>query len=219
MSEDNFEQQIANIREEYAGAPLRKRNVAANPFVQFRRWFDEAIHAKIHLSNGMSLATVGDDGRPSVRIVLLKDVDATGFVFYTNRTSRKAQELAANSNAALLLWWSPLARQVRLEGHVHELSAEQSDRYFATRPRGSNLGAIASSQSTIIANRQVLEDTLAKVRTQYEGVHVSRPSYWGGYRLVPDMFEFWQGRCDRLHDRLRYRKQQDTSWIIERLAP
>jgi pyridoxamine 5'-phosphate oxidase len=169
--------------------------------------------------NAMTLATVGADNRPSARIVLLRQVDERGFCFFTNYESRKGHELAANPWAALLFWWGRLERQVRIEGQVEQMSEAESDAYYQSRPTGSRLGAWASAQSEVIANRQVLEDKLAELEREYADREPPRPPFWGGYRLVPAMFEFWQGGPHRLHDRLRYLRQEDGLWRIERLAP
>ena len=167
----------------------------------------------------MTLATATPDGRPSARMVLLKGVDARGFAFFTNYESRKGAELAANPRAALVFFWVQLERQVRVEGRVERLSAEESDAYFASRPEGSQLGAWASQQSAVLPDRGPLEARYEELRAQYEGQEVPRPTFWGGFRVVPETVEFWQGRVNRLHDRLRYRRQDDGSWVIERLSP
>lgn len=204
---------------QYAGALLDPSTVADDPLVQFRRWFADAeAAAGIGMANAMTLATVGPDGRPSARMVLLKDVDATGFVFYTNYDSRKGVELGAQPVAALLFYWEPLHRQVRVEGRVERVTAEESDAYFATRARGSQLGAIASPQSHVIADRAVLERKVAELDAVLGDSPVPRPDNWGGFRLVPDVVELWQGQPNRLHDRVRYR-WHDGRWVTERLAP
>jgi pyridoxamine 5'-phosphate oxidase len=167
----------------------------------------------------MTLATVGAEGRPSARVVLLRKLDERGFCFFTNYESRKGQELAQNPWAALLFWWGRLERQVRIEGQVERLSEAESDAYYHSRPKGSRLGAWASAQSQVIANRQVLEEKLAALEAEYAHTEPPRPSFWGGYRLVPTLFEFWQGGPHRLHDRIRYLRQEDGSWQIERLSP
>jgi pyridoxamine 5'-phosphate oxidase len=178
-----------------------------------------AHDAEIYEPNGMTLATVGADGRPSARIVLLRQLDARGFCFFTNYESRKGQELAANPWAALLFWWGRLERQVRIEGQVERMSEAESDVYYQGRPRGSRLGAWASAQSEVIAGRQILEEKLAALESKYADHEPPRPLFWGGYRLVPAIFEFWQGGPNRLHDRLRYLHQEDGRWLLERLAP
>ena len=210
----------ANLRAEYLRAALDERDVQRDPFRQFARWFDEAVAAQLPEPNAMTLATVGDDGRPAARIILLKGADARGFVFFTNYDSRKGRELAHDSRAALLLFWVELERQVRIEGVTERVSAAESDAYFASRPRLSRFGAWASPQSATIEGRAVLEERFAQIAARYadENAPVPRPPNWGGYRLVPDRLEFWQGRSSRLHDRILYRRAVD-GWAIERLAP
>ncbi|MCG8417079.1 MAG: pyridoxamine 5'-phosphate oxidase [Proteobacteria bacterium] len=215
MSDEVF----AELREEYPGEPLTRESADPNPVVQFGRWFDDAVRADIRLANGMTLATVGPDGQPSARIVLLKGYDDQGFVFYTNYDSRKGRELAESPLAALLFWWMPLQRQVRIEGRVHKVTPATSDEYFRSRPRASNMSAMASPQSQTVPDRQWLERRVATLETEWDGRDLVRPDNWGGYRLVPRRFEFWQGRADRLHDRLGYYRHHDRSWTIERFAP
>ena len=209
---------LAQIRRDYARADLSESAAAADPFEQFRRWFDEALRAELDDPNAMTLATVGADGQPAARIVLLKEVDGRGFVFFTNYESRKGRDLAAHPRAALVFWWAPLERQVRVEGAVERVDAALSDRYFASRPRESRLGAWASDQSRPIANRAVLEERMEALEARYPGDDVPRPPHWGGYRVVPTRIEFWQGRQSRLHDRLQY-TPSDGGWRRERLAP
>lgn len=196
---------------------LIKAEADSNPFVLFAQWYDQA--AGLFQPNGMTLATVSAAGRPSARTVLLKEFDEQGFVFFTNYNSRKAQELAADTWAALLFWWREQYRQVRIEGTVQMVSQAASDDYFATRPRGSQIGAWASPQSQILASRAELEAEVAAVEERFEGKQVARPSHWGGYCLEPKLFEFWQGREDRLHDRLQYNRSTGDHWNIVRLAP
>lgn len=198
---------------------LYKSAVDPNPFVEFQEWFDGAIAADVYQANAMTLATATAEGKPSARMVLLKGFDEGGFVFYTNYESRKGQELAQNPWAALVFWWGPLQRQVRIEGKVSRVAAAESDAYFANRPRGSRLGALASWQSQIISGRDVLERRLETLGKKYQEQEVPRPPYWGGYRLQPVTIEFWQHAEDRLHDRLQYRLQEDGSWQIDRLSP
>lgn len=212
-------QENGKDRDAYRQRGLSRRDLAPDPFEQFRRWFAEAEEVEPPEPNAMTLATATRDGRPSARMVLLKGVDERGFVFYTNYESRKGRELAENPWAALVFWWPHMARQVRVEGRVEKVSEAESDAYFRTRPRGSQIGAWASRQSTVIASRAELEARYRQYEAEFEGREVPRPPYWGGYRLVPEVFEFWQGRLNRLHDRFRYRKQPDGSWVIERLAP
>jgi pyridoxamine 5'-phosphate oxidase len=199
--------------------PLREEEMASNPFEQFRRWWQEALQAGVPVPEAMTLATATPQGRPSARMVLLRGWDERGFVFYTNYESRKARELSANPQAALVFYWPLLERQVRIEGEVELVSAEQSDTYFRSRPRDSQLGAWASPQSEVIASRAVLEARLAQVQERFAGQEVPRPPAWGGYRVVPDLVEFWQAQPARLHDRLRYRRLKHGQWLLERLAP
>jgi len=210
---------LDDLRREYTQRGLREEDLAADPFTQFGAWFDEVAQADIREPNAMTLATATPDGRPSARMVLLKGVDARGFVFYTNHESRKGNELTANPRAALVFFWVQLERQVRVEGRVERVSDEESDRYFASRPEGSQLGAWASQQSAVLPDRGPLEARYEEMRARYEGHEIPRPPFWGGYRVVPEAVEFWQGRVNRLHDRLRYRHQDDGSWVIERLSP
>jgi pyridoxamine 5'-phosphate oxidase len=193
---------------------LRKADVAPDPLEQFRRWFAEAEGAGIRAPNAMALAT----GGPSVRMVLLKGADERGFVLFTGYVSRKADELATNPRAALLFFWDALGRQVRVEGAVDRVPDAESDAYFATRPRGAQLAAAASRQSSVLAGREELDHRVAELDRKHEGRDVPRPEHWGGFRVVPDIYEFWQHRDDRLHDRLRYRREGD-GWVVERLSP
>lgn len=209
-----------DMRKEYMARGLDERAVDADPIRQFAVWFDDAVAAHLLEPNAMALATATPDGRPSVRMVLLKGFDATGFVFYSNYESRKGRELAANPRAALDLFWVELERQVRIEGPVERLAPEQSDAYFHSRPRGSQLGAAASHQSAVLPGREPLERRLAELEAEYAGTEaIPRPEYWGGYRVVPEVMEFWQGRPNRLHDRLRYTRRVGDGWTIERLSP
>jgi pyridoxamine 5'-phosphate oxidase len=209
---------IANLRKDYSQASLSEDDVAADPIAQFAKWFQEALNAEVPEANAMSVATVDKRGRPSSRILLIKDFDARGFTWYTNYASRKGRELEANPYAALLFHWIALERQVRIEGRVERVPAEESDAYFQIRPLKSRLGAIASSQSEPIASRAALEQRFAQAESEY-GASPVRPAHWGGYRLKPDSIEFWQGRPSRLHDRIRYLLQADGSWRRERLQP
>ena len=205
------------MRISYERGSLDETQAADEPLRQFERWFAEAVDAGVLEPNAMTLATVGADGRPSTRIVLLKGVDAAGVVFYTNYDSRKGRELAANPQAALQFHWVELQRVVRIEGRAERTSADESDAYYASRPVDSRIGAWASPQSEVIANRGVLVANAARTSARY-GLHPPRPPHWGGFRVVPDTWEFWQGRKSRLHDRLRYRLV-DGRWVRERLAP
>jgi pyridoxamine 5'-phosphate oxidase len=208
---------IADLRQEYMRAGLSEAQADADPIRQFERWFDDALRARLPLPNAMTLATVTPEGAPSARIVLLKGVEQGAFLFYTNYLSRKGRELARRASACLLLLWSDLERQVRIDGVVEKVTAAESDSYYATRPLGARLSAWASSQSEQVVSRKVLETSLEDARRRY-GESPPRPPHWGGYRVVPQEIEFWQGRADRLHDRLRYRRKDDT-WAIERLSP
>ena len=207
------------LRREYTDAGLNEQDLDANPFNQFDQWFQEAIDAKIDLPDAMTLATATKGGIPSARIVLLRGHDERGFVFYTDYESQKGKELAENPNAALVFYWRELDRQVRITGQVSKVSRENSYNYFRSRPVGSRLAALASKQSEIIPDRQVLEEQFNKLAEQYQDEDIPLPSDWGGYRLSPNMIEFWSGRPSRLHDRLRYTRQSDDEWRIERISP
>ena len=208
---------IADLRQEYMRAGLAEADAAPDPLVQFERWFKDALAAGLPLANAMTLATVSPEGSPDARVVLLKGVDDGAFVFYTNYESRKGRQLAAKPLACLVFLWTQLERQVRIEGRVEKVTAAESDRYFLSRPVGARLSASASAQSEVVAGRSFLEAEVKKVKTLH-GDSPPRPAHWGGYRVVPERIEFWQGRENRLHDRLLYTSLQGA-WKIERLAP
>jgi pyridoxamine 5'-phosphate oxidase len=233
---------IADLRREYSLTGLRRRDLEADPIVQFRKWFDQAsgarasgrvrkffirLYKRLLLASGaealdltaMTLATVDKQGRPSARVVLLKGVDQRGFVFFTNYGSRKGRELTENPQAALVFYWPDQERQVCIAGEVNKLPPAESDAYFRTRPRGSRLAAWASEQSSTVKDRAALEEKWQQREVQYAGQEIPRPPFWGGYLLAPVRIEFWQGRPNRLHDRFRYTQQPDKTWLIERLSP
>jgi pyridoxamine 5'-phosphate oxidase len=209
---------LAELRKDYARGSLDENSVDTDPIRQFQLWLEQALDAQLPEPNAMTVATVDAEGRPSARILLIKGVDERGFVFYTNYESRKGRELAGNPHASLLFHWIELERQVRIEGVVEKTSAEQSDAYFASRPLASRIGAWASEQSSEIATRAELE-AREKAFAERFGENPPRPPHWGGYRLVPDRIEFWQGRPSRLHDRILYTRQADSRWQISRLSP
>ena len=209
---------LAALRAEYARDGLDEDDAGSDPVALFGRWLDDAVAAGIHEPNAMALATADASGRPSVRIVLLKGFDPAGAVFYTNYDSRKGGELAANPRASAVLLWHQIQRQVRIEGPVERVDPAQSDAYFGSRPRGAQIGAVASRQSRSIEDREALEARIADVEQSFDGHDVERPEQWGGYRIALDALEFWQGRADRVHDRLRYTRTGD-GWSRERLQP
>lgn len=209
---------IAHLRKDYTLNGLRKEDVLENPIDQFKRWFAEALASQVLEPNGMVLSTIGRDGYPHGRVVLLKDVDARGFSFYTNYLSHKGDDLAQHPVASLTFWWPELERQVRIIGKVEKVETAESDAYFAVRPRGSQIGAWVSEQSQTIADRKVLEEKWAELEAQFADQAVVRPPHWGGYRVLPHQIEFWQGRPSRLHDRLCY-TYESNEWKLERLSP
>lgn len=209
---------IADLRREYCEQGLTREQLAADPVDQFTNWFQQACDANVLEPNAMGLATVGADGAPSLRTVLLKYFDASGLVFFTNLESRKSAEIAGNPRVALLFFWPELERQARIEGIAERISARESAAYFLRRPRGSQLGAWVSQQSSIISSRQLLEAKLDEIKRRFKGGEVPLPGFWGGFRVRPERLEFWQGRPNRLHDRFQY-TQTSGGWAIERLAP
>ncbi len=213
-----IEKELADIRKEYSKGKLTEKSVSANPFEQFGKWMDEVMRSAVPEPTAMMLSTVSPDGRPSSRVVLLKGFDANGFVFFTNYKSRKGRELADNPNAVVHFFWPELERQVNISGCAVMVSPEESDEYFRSRPFDSRVGAWASKQSEPIASRMVLVKRVATLVVKYASGSVPRPPHWGGYRLVPDRFEFWQGRPSRLHDRICYELNGDN-WEISRLSP
>ena len=209
---------LHHIREDYSKQELSEQQCHANPLIQFEQWLNEAIRAQVNEPTAMNVATVDAMGKPNSRMVLLKEVNEQGFVFFSNYLSRKGQALDVHPYAALTFFWAELERQVRIEGCVEKLSAQASDEYFASRPYTSRLGAWASEQSSVIADKNVLIKRAAAVGLKHP-LHVPRPPHWGGYVVIPERVEFWQGRPSRLHDRLRYSKPADGAWLRERLAP
>lgn len=209
---------IADIRKDYMLASFDESDTAQNPFDQFTHWWNDAVQSNIDEVNAMTLATVTPHGTPSARIVLLKGYDKTGFVFFTNYLSDKGKELANNPTAALVFFWKELERQVRIEGTVEKVSNQENDAYFNSRPAGSKIGAWASHQSAVIEYRQVIEQNVHKYTEIFGTEDIPRPDHWGGYKVIPNLMEFWQGRSSRLHDRIQYRKTENV-WVRERLSP
>ena len=215
---DKSPHDLAQMRKSYEQAALDEAHVQALPIDQFHRWFDEAVKAKALEPNAMTLATVGEDGRPSTRVLLIKGADPQGLVWFTNYQSRKGADLAVHPVAAMQFFWPELERVVRIEGRVERVTDAESDEYYRSRPLGSRIGAWVSQQSSVLASREPLEKAWAEQQARL-GDDPPRPSNWGGYRLVPDRWEFWQGRPSRLHDRIEYRLQADGRWLVQRLAP
>ena len=211
---------LSDVGKQFAKGVLQKKDVLKNPFSQFEKWYEEATKHEHREANIVTLATANLTGRPSARTVLLKAFSENGFVFYTNYESQKGKELLENPQAALLFYWYDLERQIRIEGKVEKVSKAVSDAYFRKRPIGSQIGAAASPQSSVIASRKVLEDKVSALKELHEGkTAIERPEHWGGFRLIPDRFEFWQGRVSRLHDRIVFCLNDEGKWNIERLAP
>lgn len=210
---------IADIRKEYQLETLSEQDAASSPFLQFDKWWQQAIDSKIEEVNAMTLATVNSEGKPSARIVLLKGYHSEGFVFFTNYSSRKAQDIEFNNNVALVIFWKELERQIRIEGRVEKISESESKAYFLSRPKESQIGAWASPQSAVIASRSFLQKQVEEYSEKFSIEEITIPPYWGGYMVRPNRFEFWQGRESRLHDRLQYNIQANGEWEMVRLAP
>ncbi len=210
---------LADIRKDYQMQSLLETDVAGNPFIQFTDWWDDAIKSELEEVNAMTLATASQQGMPSARIVLLKSASEDGFVFFTNYNSKKATDLEENPNACLVFFWKELERQITISGSVKKISTEESDAYFNSRPEGSRIGAWASPQSSVITSREIIEANIAKYEQQFANGNITRPPHWGGYIVIPTIIEFWQGRPNRLHDRIQYSKLKDGNWKIVRLAP
>ena len=213
-----MQKNIADIRRDYSLHSLNESDVASNPVQQFTKWWNDALASEILEVNAMTLATSTKSGKPSARIVLLKGFDEKGFVFFTNYESNKGKALAENPNAALIFFWKEIERQIRIEGVVEKISAAESDAYFFSRPEGSRIGAWASPQSKIIESRSLLEENVQQFSNRFKN-SIPRPPHWGGYRVMPELIEFWQGRSNRLHDRIQYTKTVSGSWKVDRLAP
>lgn len=209
---------LQNLRQDYKTAELSETDIVNNPITQFEKWFENAVNAEIYEPNAMTLATADKSGRPNARMVLLKGVDKDGFSFYSNYLSQKGKEIKKNPQGCLLFFWGELERQVRIEGKIEKLDKETSEAYFHSRPTGSKIGAIVSPQSQVIENREILETKMEEATEYYEGKKIPKPAHWGGYIIKPTSIEFWQGRSNRLHDRIKY-TLVSGNWKIERLAP
>lgn len=209
---------IADIRKDYSLKTLNEADVFADPMQQFEKWWQEAIESKIEEVNAMTLATSTAEGKPSARIVLLKGIERNGFVFFTNYHSNKGNQIEENPFVSLVFFWKELERQIRVEGSIRKVAAAESDAYFSSRPEGSRIGAWASPQSRVIASREVIEENVTELGKSFANKEIDRPPHWGGYIVIPNLFEFWQGRNSRLHDRIQY-TYKDAAWKIERLAP
>ena len=210
---------LSNLQKEHTQKGLTEDEAGLDPFSLFGRWFVDAERCGNLRPDAMTLATVGADGQPTTRLVLLKGYDANGFLFYTNYASRKGREMAGNSRVSVCFFWPELERQIRVDGTVAMVNAEESDAYFATRPEDSRIGAHASHQSAVLANREELERRFAEIESEYAGGVIPRPAHWGGYRIAPSAIEFWQGRKSRLHDRINFRREASGEWTRERLSP
>ncbi len=219
LKHKSLRQLVANFRNEYISHGLDEKDMESNPINQFEKWFEDAVKNKVNEPNVMHLSTATPEGKPSGRIMLLKGFDDNGFVFYTNYDSRKGNELRVNSFASITFLWLELYRQVRIEGKVKPLSSDESDEYFHSRPRGSQIGAVASSQSRILNSRVELEKAAEEIEIRFKDQQIPRPENWGGFCLVPDSIEFWQGRANRLHDRIKYERENSDKWIMIRLFP
>jgi pyridoxamine-phosphate oxidase len=213
------QQEIQNLRQDYSASTLSENSTKGDPIKQFEQWFNEALEAKLHEPNAMTLSTATINGKPSARIVLLKGFHTGGFIFFTNYLSRKGKEIAKNPQGALTFFWGGLERQVRIEGTIEKVSKEESEKYFHSRPKGSQVGAVVSPQSQEIETRELLEQKWNELEAEYANKEVPKPSYWGGYILNPQVVEFWQGRPSRMHDRILYKKTDKKTWKKVRLAP
>jgi pyridoxamine-phosphate oxidase len=213
------QQEIQNLRQDYSASTLSENSTKGDPIKQFEQWFNEALEAKLHEPNAMTLSTATINGKPSARIVLLKGFHTGGFIFFTNYLSRKGKEIAKNPQGALTFFWGGLERQVRIEGTIEKVSKEESEKYFHSRPKGSQVGAVVSPQSQEIESRELLEQKWNELEAEYADKEVPKPSYWGGYILNPQVVEFWQGRPSRMHDRILYKKTDKKTWKKVRLAP